>query len=306
MSDLVKDRRYSLAIHYYDIGHFDDAQDTLTQLLQDYPDSIELYYQLAWCQYQKDNYGAALDFCFKSIENGYRLEDVNYLAGIIYEEMGMFYEAEQCLLEALRLNPNNGEVHSRYGLLMQEAGFFEKADLLMKESIRLDPDNPSVIKDNYVYHFFAGEISSQLSLVQEYIDNYETPESKFMIMAIDRYVSKDYKGARDCYLEAYLMNPNNSDVLDLLKEVDYQIHPVFLLQRLLDRIGGLFAVFLTTMLFLTLAVTTKGQISNYFDRLASILAVFMVVYLMYVYLIGPILYKVVLLAQKRIRISKNS
>lgn len=115
------------ALHYIDLGRFQQTLTALFNALSESPDNSEALYLAAYCYYNLDDNSKAEDFCLQSMENGYDFAGGNYLLGSIYMDEGSFGKAEKCLLRVLNSNPLHAEVLSTYGMLMLRTGILAKS-----------------------------------------------------------------------------------------------------------------------------------------------------------------------------------
>lgn len=299
-------KRYAQACHYLDIDRYEQALQILQDLLADFPDDGFLMYQTARCLYFMDLNEEAMMLCQQSLGSGFNEVDVNVLAGCIQTDTGNYYEAEQCFLEALRLNPNYAQALSKYSLLMQGTYFFDKADWLMKEALQTDPNDSVVLHDASLFHIREGNKTQQVEMLQQYLDMGDSELAKCFLWGIHHYLAGNYLEARENYLQAFILDPANKDALEMLEEVDRLIHPLFLPTRIIESIGGLFPMFMLSFIAYFLgALHVYEPLTNWFIGGALCLSGVIFAYVIHTYLLAPLIYKLVVLAREKLKARKG-
>ncbi len=226
------------AIHYINIGRYEKSIEILFDLLSEDPDSGYYLYLAAKCYYCVDNYSEALKYCAESIEKGYGIEDCKFLMGQIHSEFKNYSLSEECYLEVLRLNSQNAAAFAAYGMLMLKTGHEKKAVKLLDEAMRLDPQNEIVLHYKFMYYLVKDKPKEQLSTLKNYMVYANDEKNKLIKLGIYNMYNQKPKEARENIRQAYLMDPTDNDVLQLLKEVCIDSSIIHLPQRLIQRVGG--------------------------------------------------------------------
>lgn len=130
------------ADHFNRIGRHDLAEREARALLAADPDDADGHVQLALAM---RGLGRA-DEAILALRDAIRLDPTDsvfarILLGEQYIDQGRHRDAEQVLLEALRLDPGEPEAYRLYGYLMWKTGRKDKAERLVREALRLDPDD---------------------------------------------------------------------------------------------------------------------------------------------------------------------
>jgi tetratricopeptide (TPR) repeat protein len=220
------------------MGRYSQARDKLVSLLAKEPDNPHLFYWMAQCLLHLHSFEEALVFCVEALEKGMDQEDGNFTLGQIYVQLESYVEAEQSFLTVLRLNPQNSDAFAVYGYLMLRTGHEEKARHLMDEALRLDPDNETVVYYAFYFNLAKGNKHKQLALLDSYLKVSSDDVGKFIKMGQIDYYQKNYAGARENFRQAYLLDPSDKDLLEILRELDRITNPFFKPLQLVDTLGG--------------------------------------------------------------------
>jgi tetratricopeptide (TPR) repeat protein len=169
------------AFHFMDMGNNSIAIDILDTALKNNPSNLEFIiylgsfyeeeemYQKAVSMYLKGlnidksstrlyfRLGVAYDkkgdrnACIKEMKNVIRLdpEDANALnyLGYTYADLGMnLQEAEELILRALKLKPDDGYITDSLGWVYYKKGNYEKAITTLQKAVTLIPDDPILLE----------------------------------------------------------------------------------------------------------------------------------------------------------------
>lgn len=224
--------------HYIGMKRYQKAMDILMSLLEEKPNDADLLYLRAYCLHKTDCYQEALECCNEALSHGFSIDEGNYLLGKIYMEMNRYVQAEQCFLEALRLNPQAAKVMAIYGYLMLLTGNEKKAERLFDEALRLEPDNEVVLHYRFHYYLAKGKHSEQVQTLGQFIDSSDNEVSKFVKAGLHDLFQKNYKSSRENFRQAFLLEPTNKSILGILEEVDRKSHFLYFPHRVIERMGG--------------------------------------------------------------------
>ena len=201
------------AQHYYNIKKYDQALSAINEVLAEQPNDGYALYVRARCLNDSNQFQEALESCQESFRFGYDLEEINCLFATIYLNLLDFYKSEQHVLETLRLNPQNVSAIALYSLVMFKAGYLEKSDALMAKAMELDPLNNEVI-------IIRQQIKRDFSEINTFdVDG---------LIDLGNYhlEKKQYKKAREYYRQAFVMQPNNDSLLEVLSALDEMLSPM--------------------------------------------------------------------------------
>ncbi len=274
------------ALHYLSINRIDSADNLLRQLLANYPEEGLLYYLLAECQFVSENLDDALTSCSDALQKGHPPEDCALLSGKIHLESGNAAESEAAFLEALRLDPENAESFAAYGFLMLKSGFEKKAQKLLQEAMRLDPEDESVLNYCFSFQLAKNNPEEQLSILKKQLLSSSSEINNFLNIGMRAYFMEDYKSAEENFRQAFLLDPTNEDILELLQDTAKLAHPLYLPQRLIMKIGGV-PVFWLAVVGILLVLYLLN-----FEEAAVIFAICYVAICVYTW-VTPLLYKLI-------------
>lgn len=239
--------------HYINIRRFSHAKDKLFDLLSQNPNDGKLLYLSATCFFALDNHDEAIRYCKQALESGFPAESCNYLLGKIYTGLKRYAEAEKCFLEALRIDPQDADVIAAYGYLMLKTGIDKKAEQLLNEARRIDPDSTEVLRYCFYYYIAKNKGKERLMIMERYLQVSDDEVSKLVKIGLSEILNGNYKSARESFRQAYLLDPQNKDLLTLLEEVNTDSNIIFAPLRLIEKVGGpavLWVSFIITALIL--------------------------------------------------------
>ena len=267
--------------HYYRLKKYDQALSFINKALAEQPDNGYALYMRAACLCEGEEYQEALDSCRECNEAGYDPEDVHELFAVIYTELNDFVKAEEHLLETLRLNPRNASVFARYSWVMYKTGHIEKSEALMSEAMEIDPMDARVLELKLLIQESQGKTERWEEEFQNYYENADSEYNTLVIQGNHHLNKKQYKKARECYRQAFLMRPDNDELFEILNNLDKALSPLFFPTRIfwyvnpmLVWIGCIASIYLLRSLGFTSA--------------AVILAGLYIIFAVYTWLVRPI------------------
>lgn len=226
------------AIFNIEIGKYNKALDCFYEALSEQPNDGETLFYISYCFFQLDKHVEGIDFCKQALENGYDEDVCNDLLGKFYMEINCFIEAEKCFLEALRTNSDRAGTLAAYSCLMLKAGYPKKAKPLLYEALRMEPESEEVLHYSYLYFLVKNKKTALNFTLQKYFEIANNDINKLLKAGAARYYAGDYKSAKEAIKQAFLLDPTNKDIYDLLKAVEWNGSIVLLPERIIDRIGG--------------------------------------------------------------------
>ena len=265
------------AEHYVDLRKYEQALTYINEALSDNPHDGRALYLRALCLTNKKEYNEALVACKDACEVGYKLDDVHELFAIIYMIIDDFEKAEEHLLESLRINPNNASATARYSILMYESGNFEKGRALMAEALKIDPLDDTVLKFSMLLYKNSDYDFSN------YADNADDEYNKLINMGNHFVARKKLKEAKECFSQAFQMNPTNEELLAMLDNIEMELSPMYFPLRLYWVIQPI--VFWVGVACILFFIFVFG-----FTKVAIILAIILAIFALYSWLAKP-LYK---------------
>lgn len=232
------DQTLQQIMHYLDIGRTEQALDKLHHLLSDHPRDSYLFFLSARCHYLLDQYDQAIRFCREALELHYFHEECYFLMGIALMENEQLVEAEEALLQTLSLQPEHAEALAAYGYLMLKTGHEEKACRLLQEALRLEPENSVVLHYQFLFFTAKNQESEQAHYLEQFIHSSDSEVEKLLHLGMMELSRENYKEARELYRQAFLLDPTNKQILEILQELDQATHVLYFPQRVIAKLGG--------------------------------------------------------------------
>ncbi|MFC4409552.1 tetratricopeptide repeat protein [Chungangia koreensis] len=275
----------SLADHYLEMKRLPEAEIHIINALQLDPSHPEALYTMACILHAKDDYMEARKLCEQALKNGYDQGACYYLIGSTYEEEKNYTEAESAYLKFLKNEPDSGFAHAVYGSIMLTVGQKEKAFALLEEAMRLDPENERVTQEMLHYAFATSDKKNQQVLLQNLMENGSSEIRKLVNLAVYHQLKDENKIAKEYFVQAYLMDPSNEKLLQILEDHDRSTHPIFFYEGPMMKIGGPIVIWLSFIVLLFLFKTL-----NLVVPLAIVVCVYLA-FVVYTWL-SAVLYKV--------------
>ncbi|WP_059173832.1 tetratricopeptide repeat protein [Bacillus sp. FJAT-27445] len=284
METVNYDKNKSLIDHYITLNRYEEAAPLIENLLRHDPNDAYALFNMAVVEYCRDNHDESIALCKEALQNGYDESGCYYFLGVVYQEENKFQEAEEAFLNALHLDPEDGETYAAYAELMFKAGHEEKALTLFKKAKQLDPDNEKVNQSILHYFFAKSDSNKQLEYIKKVMETSTGDIQNLLNTAAYHLLRGEDKEARELARQAFLLDPTNEDILEVLAELDEETHPMFFPQRLINKVGGPGVLWLE---FIVISFILK------FFELNVLLVVYVSLYILLVVYtwIAPTLYK---------------
>ncbi len=126
---------------------YDKAIEVAKEGLSNFPDAIELYYQLAFVYDEMDDFDKAIE----QMENILRInpdhpDALNYI-GYIWAERGVnLEEAEEKIKKALSIKPDDGFIVDSLGWVYYQKGMYKQALKELQRALKLAGDDPVILE----------------------------------------------------------------------------------------------------------------------------------------------------------------
>ncbi|WP_338752186.1 tetratricopeptide repeat protein [Bacillus sp. FJAT-52991] len=224
--------------HYFDIGRYQQVISLATEEMAQNLENGRLWYMLGYSYYALNHFKEAEEHLIEVIRLGYEPEAALYVLAHVYMETERWVESEQAFLESLRLHPNSAATHTGYATLMKKTGHRKKADALIKKALELDPENPQALRSYYLLEGRNSNREQQILLLEKYMQSADSDLAKVIHLGLDAIFQNRVKEARDYFRQAYLMNPHDQELLELLEELELASHPLYAPNRWIERVGG--------------------------------------------------------------------
>lgn len=268
--------------HYYAIHRYDQVVNFIKEILPEHLENGRIWYMLGYSHYQLNSFEDAEEQLFEAMRQGYPRDLVLSILGHLYMESEKYQKSEQAFLDALQYNPNNAHIHASYALLMKKLGHREKATQLIHKALALDPEDAHVLHYYFRLEAITENKQKQMQALEHYMNSGDSELSKLLQLGMHASLQKKEKEAREYYTQAFLLNPNDPQLLAIMEEINIPNHPLMTPMRIMNKIGGPFVVWgLGIAIFIVL---------QYFglDVLSVILIMFYMIFVVYTWLAEPI------------------
>ncbi len=245
------------AIHYYQIDKYDRALDCFFETLSEQPNDVEVLFFISNCYFQLDKCEESIDFCRQALAKNYHADLCNDLLGKIYMNTDCFIEAEKCFIEALRIHPNSAETLAAYSCLILKAGYPNKAKELLNKALELKPESKEVLHYSYLYYLSKNNKKALKSTLQVYFEVADKEVDKLVKAGISRYYAGDYKSAKEALGQAFVLDPTNESIHNLLNFFEWNGSIIMLPEKIINRIGGAKVIWLLILISLMLLNSLK-------------------------------------------------
>lgn len=239
---------------YISMGKYQQSIAILKDQLSINPNSSIMLYLMAFCLHNVEQNEEAIKYCKSCLENGL-IEDCHSLLGDIYKDLSQFEKAEEHYIECLRINPQNASALSSYGMLMLKNGNHKKAFELLKEAKKIAPEDEIVLRDIFMFHIEKGNKKTQLNALQRYLNVANSEFDKLIYIGTYNITNGKHYLARENFRQAFMINPTNKHLLELLDEVNMTCHWFFFPVRLLQKFGSPSFLLLGFAIFIVLGLT---------------------------------------------------
>ncbi|UED68156.1 MULTISPECIES: tetratricopeptide repeat protein [Brevibacillus] len=254
MDRAEKSVNYRLGVHYYNMNRYQQAKEHLEKALAEDPNDTDALFWMSYSEYCLKNYEEAHRLCRDIIQKGMMTENVYELLGVILLAEKKWYEAEQAFLQAISLNPVEADVIANYAYLMIETGHLKKAKMLLAEAKRIDSMNSLVLHCQFYLDLIHNRKKQQQESLMAYIQIADDERSKLQTIGEAAYFRGDYRIAKENLIQAFLLDPNNSRVKELLDSIDRVTHIVFLPNRIVKKLGGTLVAWVLSLALILLTI----------------------------------------------------
>ncbi len=196
-----------------------DAEDRFNDLLSKNDTSAELYIQVGFYYYEKNNFKKSIDIFKSGVEKFPGDFRLNYLTGNSYYRVGDNKSALPYLEKAIELNPADLNTYSTLGLVYDDLKMNTECTKLYEQAFKYFPNN-ILLLNNYAYHL--SEIGEKLieakemskKTIEKEPDNASYLDTYGWIL----FKLKDYKNAA-IYIEKAIKIGKNKTLSDHLGDV---------------------------------------------------------------------------------------
>lgn len=270
MSDDFLDKKWSEAVAYHDMKRYEQAELDLKEILAINPEHISAKYLLASSYYMLDRYSEAETIC-TDILTTYLAVNSYRLLGNIYRDTKRFKKSEEFYLKSLELDPNNASALAEYSYLLLICGYKKKANEVMSDALELEPDNSIVLHYKYYFDFAHGRKKEENKSIEQYFTYSSNEVQKLVMLGLSDYKRNRFKSSKEYFRQAFLLEPTNKYILEMLDTLDEVNHFIFFPNRLFSKMNPVLRLVLMPLV----VILTLIGVAVFSSQLA---AVFIIVF----------------------------
>ena len=124
-------------------GAYDQAISANQRALAYDPNNVDAYANLALGYMAVEQIQNAIVSYQKYLQHK-PSNEIYYNLGFLYEKMGQFQEAAEAFEQAIELNPQDHQSHTRLAIMLRSMGRLEEAELSYRRAIKLAADDPEL------------------------------------------------------------------------------------------------------------------------------------------------------------------
>ncbi|MCC5635090.1 tetratricopeptide repeat protein [Nostoc sp. CHAB 5844] len=129
----------AIALQHQQAGHFFQAEQIYSQILQEQPNQVDALYLLGTLAHQSGKIEKAIAFYRQALAIN-PVASVHSNLGIALKQQGLWKEAIQHYQEAIALQPNSAQFHYNLGLVFQQLDNLEAAKDCYRQATVLQPN----------------------------------------------------------------------------------------------------------------------------------------------------------------------
>ena len=275
MGDLHLLKEIGLIREYVGMKRFAMARPIINECLSKVPESAEVNLLNGFCLVGEEKSEEAIEVFYSALRLGANKVEIYHVLAHLKMDKNQYQEAELDLLEALKIDPNDPDILARYGKLMFLTDNDEKAVKLYKHALEIDPINASALQQMFNYQLSKGNKTHQSDALMRVIETSSNAVANEINAGVMELMNDNVCKAREHYRQAYLMDPTNDNILNLLQELDISTNPAFFPHRLIVKVGGP-AVVWVVIIIIVLGLRALG-----FVQMASVIAMLYVILVIY-------------------------
>jgi glycosyltransferase involved in cell wall biosynthesis len=130
----------NVALHYYEAGRLEDAEQQYQQILQAYPNQVDALHLLGVIAGRTGRPARAVDYLQATLRLKPDFAAVHNSLGNVFVLQRRLPEAVASFRQAVRCQPDFAAAHSNLGNALRELGQVEQGIASLQECLRLDPD----------------------------------------------------------------------------------------------------------------------------------------------------------------------
>jgi tetratricopeptide (TPR) repeat protein len=171
-------KKFRLAVKYYQAGNLQQAENLYKEILENQPDNIDALYFLGVILQHKKDYDSAISSYRKTLHLNPHNPDVYYNLGLIFQDKAEADEAIKCYRQAIKLKPNFADVYYNLGLIFQDNAEADNAIANYKIFLQFNSkDADAYLNLGHAYQM-KGQLDEAITYFQKAIQfNTDLPEA---------------------------------------------------------------------------------------------------------------------------------
>ncbi|QTB25055.1 tetratricopeptide repeat protein [Lysinibacillus sphaericus] len=244
MNENYEGATFEVIEHYLQIGKYAQTIELIHEVIADHLENSRLWFILGYSYYLMGDYNRAELQLKEALHLGYSEEIIFYFLGFIYMKKERWKEAEEAFLEALRANPDDAENHAAYAVLMKKMGHRKKAKQLITKAREMAPENSFVLRNYFILEEINSPKKQRVLALEQYMNSSDSELSKLLHLGIHAAFHNKEKEAQEYFRQAFLLNPEDKELYELLEEFELSGHPLLIPNHLVEVVGGTAGIWL--------------------------------------------------------------
>jgi len=193
-------------------GQLRDALTELNRAIEEIPSEWELKFERARLIGELQGASAAQDLLQKLVVEYPRNEQILWYFAQTCMKTGKIKLAEQSALQALKLNPQNVEIHRLLADVFKDQGQLDRAVFHLSEAVRLQPSHLETYLKLAEVYSGRREFSKALEIYQQAIQINSQDYRPYYYSALVLRDGKDYPGAEVMLRKAAELAPEDVNI----------------------------------------------------------------------------------------------
>ena len=187
------------------ITHISLASNTVETLINIHPDHPRIAYLQGELQYNQGNYQQAVSLFKQTIEKQPQFLTAYIGLSNSYQELGQLTKAENVLLNAQKIMPNNNLILTNLGVLFYSQGNYAQALTYFEQLAKQAPNNFIAYLNISACYYLIGEVEQALSAAQNAL-NIEPNHLVYSNIGSLYFILRDFDNAVVAYEKMIALN----------------------------------------------------------------------------------------------------
>jgi protein O-mannosyl-transferase len=206
----------NLAVHYFQEGQLEKAEEQLQIAMKIQPDQVDNYFYLGMIYSRQGRFNQAGETLQKALTLDPEDERVLHRQGMLHEKMGKNDLAEAKYNEALSLDPDIVPVRIQLGQLLLKTGRIGEAEEEFKKVLALNPDSEEGRNNLGALYFQTGRFQLAEAEYQEAIKTWPRRPRAYTNLGVLYYETRKLLEAEEIYLKILERVPDHIEAINNL------------------------------------------------------------------------------------------